>query len=457
MATYKPLIVDSTGITQRLPSTDTLSVGVAIDRSSAGALTIAPSTATSIILGTASIHTTNAGNLTITGTLTGNGNTVLGDAATDTISLVASIINNIYFIKEANHVFSVVTSTTTGANGGDLTVSSGIAANGSGVTAGGSGGTLNIVAGNSGSSAGAVTGPNGGALSIVSGDGGAADSGTGGIGGQLNIQGGSGGVSSSGTGGSGGVINIIAGSGSSSNGNGGNLLIKSGVPAGSGTAGILALTSGSSSNGVVNIGADTSNTVNTSSIKLYADTAVQASKTLSTTGSGNINLPNNGSAKFKIEGTSVGATVTATNLDTVTNGSNADSLHTHSGLGSSTSITITGLTTTGTTDGYSVYVSGNSTVSHAEKTTNYKFFGIRNASGSVIVGGVHTAAVVKEGLTVNAGDYLYLSDTSGQLTNVAPNGVGDYVVEVGIVLNNSNYAGSRTVELLIQPKQAVQV
>lgn len=57
---------------------------------------------------------------------------------------------------------------------------------------------------------------------------------------------------------------------------------------------------------------------------------VQAGVTLTTTSSGNINLPNNGSAKFQIETVAVGSTVTAANLGTLTDGSNADALHVHS-------------------------------------------------------------------------------------------------------------------------------
>jgi hypothetical protein len=59
---------------------------------------------------------------------------------------------------------------------------------------------------------------------------------------------------------------------------------------------------------------------------------IAAGSVLGTTGSGNINLPNNGSAKFQIEGTAVGSTVTAPNLDTLTDGSDASALHTHAGL-----------------------------------------------------------------------------------------------------------------------------
>lgn len=60
-----------------------------------------------------------------------------------------------------------------------------------------------------------------------------------------------------------------------------------------------------------------------------ATATVQAGRTLDTTGTGNINLPSNGSARFNIESVAVGATVTALNLDTLTDGSDASALHTH--------------------------------------------------------------------------------------------------------------------------------
>lgn len=58
---------------------------------------------------------------------------------------------------------------------------------------------------------------------------------------------------------------------------------------------------------------------------------VQAGWILDATGSGNINLPNNGSARFQVEGSTVSANVTATNLGTLTGGAttSAAALHTH--------------------------------------------------------------------------------------------------------------------------------
>lgn len=59
---------------------------------------------------------------------------------------------------------------------------------------------------------------------------------------------------------------------------------------------------------------------------------IQPGATLNTSGTGNINLPNNGSAAFNIQGTAVGAAVTAAALTTLTDGSDASALHIHSGV-----------------------------------------------------------------------------------------------------------------------------
>lgn len=56
---------------------------------------------------------------------------------------------------------------------------------------------------------------------------------------------------------------------------------------------------------------------------------VQPTKILSVTGSGNINLPNGPGSRFQIDGYAVGTTVQATGLSIITNGSNADTYHTH--------------------------------------------------------------------------------------------------------------------------------
>lgn len=78
-------------------------------------------------------------------------------------------------------------------------------------------------------------------------------------------------------------------------------------------------------------------TIGPGAISISGDAVIATGKTLSTTGTGMINLP----ALFKINSTAVGATVTAPNLDTLTNGSNADALHVHAAA-AATSISVSG-------------------------------------------------------------------------------------------------------------------
>ena len=61
----------------------------ALDTASAGALTLGATNATSITIGKSGVTTTNAGALTITEALTANGNTTIGNANTDTLTINA--------------------------------------------------------------------------------------------------------------------------------------------------------------------------------------------------------------------------------------------------------------------------------------------------------------------------------------------------------------------------------
>jgi hypothetical protein len=76
-----------------------------------------------------------------------------------------------------------------------------------------------------------------------------------------------------------------------------------------------------------------------------SDIIVQDGTIFTTEGSGNINLPNSGVTRFKIQGASVGATVTAANLTALTNGSNADGYHTHAMSNSFATTTVSSNTT----------------------------------------------------------------------------------------------------------------
>ncbi len=154
MASSKALVIQS-GVTKQIPNGDTLIIGTAIDKATAGVLAIAPagSVATSIELGAVGINTTVKGDLIVDGaeTVTGistfvnnaifNGNVTFGDAATDLATFVSRVATDFHFLKEVNHVIDVDTSTTLNAAGGAISITAG-AGNGTGL-----GGNFNVDAG----------------------------------------------------------------------------------------------------------------------------------------------------------------------------------------------------------------------------------------------------------------------------------------------------------------------
>jgi hypothetical protein len=158
------------------------------------------------------------------------------------------------------------------------------------------------------------------------------------------------------------------------------------------------------------------------------------------------------------------ATVNGTNLTTLTNGSNADALHTHTAVGAS-QLTVAGLTTTGFTDGYFGYISANSTMTKTDADTPSKtrLFGANEGTaGTMTVAGVvENAAFTTAGGLPAAGASVFLAPgteeggAAGKLTATPPSGVGQTVAEVGVCLDNSNYAALKTCKILIQPQPPV--
>lgn len=181
---------------------------------------------------------------------------------------------------------------------------------------------------------------------------------------------------------------------------------------------------------------------------------------------GHGNLPNNGIERFQIEGTTVGSTVIATALNTLTNGNNADALHTHSAVFSS-QVVVSGLTTTGLTDGYFGYISSANTLTKTDATsiTSSRVFGANEGT----IGTMTVAAIIENALMTTAGGSpsngapVYLAPSTeeagcaGKLTATKPVTAGQVVSEVGIVASNANYAGSKTAKILLQIKAPIQL
>ena len=188
---------------------------------------------------------------------------------------------------------------------------------------------------------------------------------------------------------------------------------------------------------------------------------IQSGITLQVTGTGMIDLP----LLFEINNVAVGATVTSANLNTLTNGSNADALHTHSGV-TANQLIIAGLTTTGLADGDAGYVSAADvmTKTDADAEASSVFFGFNEGTaGSMTVAGiVESAKFTTIGGSPSNGARVYLArgtdeaSASGKLTaDVSGYGTGDFISEVGICLSNANYAGAKTCKVLLQPKAVV--
>lgn len=176
---------------------------------------------------------------------------------------------------------------------------------------------------------------------------------------------------------------------------------------------------------------------------------VQSGITLATTGSGNINLPNNGSARFNIEGAAVSANVTAANLGTLTAGSasNADTLHTHTavtasavGMSGTANATVdTGAPVTITNSG------GVPRITHADANgagdlpnvvgINLTGTTAGNSVTVIVSGRVSTPDAVWDAVpaVTDVSKRVYLSENIGKLTLTAPSTTGSTIVRVGFV------------------------
>ena len=145
--------------------------------------------------------------------------------------------------------------------------------------------------------------------------------------------------------------------------------------------------------------------------------------------------------QFYIGATQTSSNVTATNLNTLTAGSNADALHTHSLSASSTATSGQTLWAT-PANGEVGYISGNNTwaKAKADSLTTVAVLGAYNGvSGTVVTHG-EVSLLFVSGLTLSAGDPVYLSSaTAGRVTNVAPTTTGHFEYVIGRVLDASGY------------------
>lgn len=454
-----------------------------IDRSTAAALNLGTTTANAVNIGRVGQLTTIAGNLTVAG----------NEIVTGTTTLSGDVVGNLNFVTATAHALQIEPSLGTTVNGGAFSFLSGAGSAATGGSNGGAGGAQTLASGVGGAAAGgAGVGGAGGAMSVLGGVGGAGTAtGLAGAGGAITFAGGSAGSN----GGAGGAA-------------GGNLTIDGGAATGAATAGTVSIGTANASsvtigraaitttingaltqlNGAISMTGNAASSVSTSAgaltlsgfsalnlqgngttaLQIASGTSivVQNGATLSTTGTGQINLP----SAFLINSVAVSANVTAANLGTLTAGAGsvADALHTHSGIGGGGG-TVTGLTTTAMSGGtgQAGYVSANLTVTPTDNLAiaSSRFFGFYGGvAGSMTTSGLITAALFTTvGGSPSAGAPVYLAASTdeasavGKLTATAPSVTGAVVAEVGICLSNANYAGAKTAQVLIQPKQVIQL
>ena len=140
---------------------------------------------------------------------------------------------------------------------------------------------------------------------------------------------------------------------------------------------------------------------------------------------------------FKVNGTNVGATVTAPNLDTLTNGSNADALHVHA-TGNATDVAQLWTASGAITKGDGVYVSGNNVVSTGDcsNDTKSRILGVANvdivdtATGTIKQIGIVTG--VLSGATAGT---RYFLGTTGQPVLIGSISGGNRTVQLGLAKN----------------------
>ena len=186
-------------------------------------------------------------------------------------------------------------------------------------------------------------------------------------------------------------------------------------------------------------------------------TFTNATGMLAPTGTANINLPNTeyGGTIFQIAGHSVDYRFTAANASTLVNGGDASALHTHTGVTTSSDVTVT-VTNDGASVGNVVHTGTTDTITAATgagTAAAAEVLGVKTATGKVMMTGV-AAAIIEGTLVIAAGDKLYLSvTTAGTVTNVAPSTAGQFLVYLGIAKSGGTGGSGATTTLYLRPSR----
>ena len=157
--------------------------------------------------------------------------------------------------------------------------------------------------------------------------------------------------------------------------------------------------------------------------------------------SGTLDVP--AGTNFKIGTTALTtANFTAANVDTLLDGSNADSLHNHGTV--DVEFTADG---SGITAGYMVYFSADGVVTHADasgigtaRVAGWSASGITaSTAGNISVSGKVTNATIESAGSLTIGSPVYLSETAGQVTATAPSSSGSAIMQVGIAYSTTEF------------------
>ena len=156
-------------------------------------------------------------------------------------------------------------------------------------------------------------------------------------------------------------------------------------------------------------------------------------------------------------GNATSANVTAANLNTLTGGSDASSLHTHGSVGN---VVVALNTAANSLAAGDVVCADPAAASQAKKAdadasqATARVLGVVESAGKVTMAGLATSKFASGLSPAPAiGEPVYLSATAGVLTNVAPN--AGAISEVGIIVDASAYAGSGTCLVALQIKAPI--
>ena len=189
--------------------------------------------------------------------------------------------------------------------------------------------------------------------------------------------------------------------------------------------------------GVISVDLDTVSGLEFNSGALRIDVANTAELSIDANGLNVEGLP----SLFQINGVAVGATVTAANLDTLTDGSNADALHTHA-AGSANRIEAELTANEALDNGDAVEWGGAADEireCQASVAARVDCFGVVEEAGGIAASG--TGTVVRRGIATGVitgatvGDRYYVGDSGGIVQGIGAISAGNHVVFVGTAVN----------------------